>query len=69
MFKSFRLWLLEQQLKRTGKYEAYLNQVREKGSGRNYPECTKIARALLAEPEFSRMRSWAEYQRLKNAGR
>jgi hypothetical protein len=69
MFNRFRLWLLEQQLRRTGKYEAYRNQVLQKGCDQNHAECTKLARALLAEPEFSRMRSWAEYQRLKNAGR
>jgi hypothetical protein len=67
--KSFRLWLLEQRLRlHSGKYEAYLNDVRRKGLERDFPARLRLAADLLREPEFSRMRSWAEYQRLKNAG-
>jgi hypothetical protein len=68
MFMSFRLWLMEQRLRfRSGKFEAYLNQVRQKGVERDYPARLQIAMGLLREPEFSRMRSWAEAQRLQNA--
>jgi hypothetical protein len=67
MFKSLRLWCLKQRLWRVGKYDAYLNQVRESACYSNDQECVKIAKALLAEPAFSRTRSWAEYQRLRNA--
>jgi hypothetical protein len=68
MFKSFRLFVMEQRLRlHSGKYEAYLNQVHQKGVERDYPARLHIAKHLLGEPEFSRMRSWAEYQRLRNA--
>lgn len=70
MFKSFKLFVLEQRLRlHSGKYEAYLNLVCEKGVERDYPARFSIATELLREPEFSRMRSWAEYQRLRNSRR
>ena len=69
MLKGFRLWLLEQRLRlHSGKYEAYQNEIRRKGLQTDYPACLRLASELLREPEFSRMRSWAEYQRMKNAG-
>lgn len=68
MFKSFKLFVLEQRLRlHAGKYEAYLNRVREKSVERDYRTRAHIAADLLKEPEFSRMRSWAEYQRLRNS--
>ncbi|MGH7169841.1 MAG: hypothetical protein ACRELG_06145 [Gemmataceae bacterium] len=68
MFKGFKLFILEQRLRlHSGKYEAYLNQVRRKGLERDFPARLRIAADLLREPAFSRMRSWAEYQRLRNA--
>jgi hypothetical protein len=68
MFKSFKLFVQEQRLRlHSGKYEAYLNQVRQKGVERDYTTRFRIATDLLREPEFSRMRSWAEYQRLRNS--
>ena len=68
MFKSFKLFLLEQRLRRhAGKYDAYLNRVREKAVERDNTARMGIAVGLLREPEYSRMQSWAEYQRLKNA--
>jgi len=68
MFKRFKLFLLEQRLRlHSGKYEAYLNQIREKGVERDYPARLHIAIDLLHEKKFSRMRSWAEYQRLQNS--
>jgi hypothetical protein len=70
MFKSFKLFVLEQRLRlHSGKYEAYLNLVRDKGVERDYPARFSIAAELLRAPEFSRMRSWAENQRLQNARR
>ena len=66
--KSLKLFVLEQRLRlRSGKYDAYLNQVRQKGVERDNLARLGIAQDLLREPEFSRMRSWAEYQRLRNA--
>ena len=38
MFKSFKLFVLEQRLRlHSGKYDAYLNQVRQKGLERDFP--------------------------------
>src|ERR1700728_1810215 len=65
---NFKLWLREQRLRlHSGKYEAYLNQIRQDGLERNPVARMEIAGNLLKEPDFSRMRAWAEYQRLKNA--
>jgi len=68
MFKSFKLFVAEQRLRlHSAKFEAYLNQVRQQGADQDYPARLRIATGLLREPEFSRMRSWAEYQRLRNS--
>src|SRR5947209_8559476 len=68
LFKNFRLFLLEQRLRlHSGKYEAYLNRIRQKGLERNNPARLRIAVDLLRQPEFSRVRCWAEYQRLRNS--
>jgi hypothetical protein len=68
MFKSFKLFVAEQRLRlHSAKYEAYLNQIRQKGAEEDYSARFRIAMSLLREPEFSRMRSWAEYQRLRNS--
>lgn len=67
MLNSLKLWLLEQKLRlQSGKYDAYLNQVRQQDAVRNVPLRVRIAAVLLQEPKFSRMRSWAEFQRHKN---
>jgi hypothetical protein len=68
VFRVLKLFVLEQRLRlHSGKHEAYLNQVRQQRLERDYPARLRIAMDLLREPEFSRMRSWAEYQRLRNS--
>ena len=63
MFKIFKLFVLEQRLRfHSGKYEAYLNRVREKGVERDYPARFRIAADLLREPALKltmpRLKFW-----------
>ena len=68
MFQRIKLWVVEQRLRlHSGKHEAYLNGIRQQGLERDYPERFRLATELLHQPEFSRTRSWVEYQQLRNA--